>query len=194
MDKGLIKMKIMIFTSSPNTDGLTAACGNAAKTGTEESGAQVVMVNLNQQRIGSCHACGNGWGPCRNEHVCQVKDDFQALHASMADMDAFVLITPVYWGEMSESAKAFSDRLRRCEGLKKDKTFFEGKPVIAVAAAGGSGNGLTTCLTSMERFLTHVKAEKFDLIGITQKSRLYKLNTIKEAVKEMVALSDRTVK
>jgi len=185
------KMKIMIFTSSPNTDGLTAACGNAAKTGASEAGAQVVMVNLNRQLISCCHACGNGWGTCRNEHVCQVQDDFQALHASMADMDAFVLITPVYWGEMSESAKAFTDRLRRCEALKKDKTFIAGKPVLAVAAAGGSGNGLTTCLTSMERFITHVKAEKSDLIGITQKNRVYKLNTVKEAVSEMVACSNR---
>lgn len=183
-------MKVMIFTSSPNTDGLTAACGNAAKAGAEEVGAQVVMVNLNKQRIGSCHACGNGWGTCRNEHRCQVQDDFQALYASMADMDAFVLITPVYWGEMSESAKAFSDRVRRCEALKKENTFIEGKPVITVAAAGGSGNGLTTCLTSMERLFTHVKADKFDLIGITQKSRGYKLDTIKKATNEMVRISN----
>ncbi len=184
-------MKVMIFTSSPNTDGLTAACGNSAKMGAEEAGAQVVLVNLNRQKIGSCHACGNGWGTCRNEHECQVQDDFQALHGSMADMDAFVLITPVYWGEMSESAKAFTDRLRRCEALKKEKTFIEGKPVIAVAAAGGSGNGLTTCLTSMERLFTHVKAEKFDLIGLTQKNRVYKLAALQEAVQEMVALSKR---
>jgi len=184
-------MKVMIFTSSPNTDGLTAACGNAAKTGIEEAGAQVVMVNLNELEIGSCHACGNGWGPCRSEHECQVKDNFQALHASMTDMDAYVLITPVYWGEMSESAKAFSDRVRRCEALKKNKSFFQGKPVIAVAAAGGSGNGLTTCLTSMERFITHVKAEKFDFIGVTQKNRAYKLDTIQQATREMVGLSNR---
>ncbi|MDA8223162.1 flavodoxin family protein [Desulfosporosinus sp.] len=179
-------MNVMILTSSPNIDGLTAACGNAAKAGAEETGAKVVMVNLNQQRIGSCHACGNGWGTCRNEHECQVKDDFQSLHASMADMDAFVLITPVYWGEMSESAKSFTDRLRRCEALKKEKTFFEEKPVIAVAAAGGSGNGITSCLTSMERLLTHVKAERFDFIGVTQKNRRYKLETIHDAAKEMV--------
>jgi len=182
-------MKVMIITSSPNTDGLTATCGNAAKKGTEEVGAQVVLVNLNRLKISSCHACGNGWGPCRNEHECQVQDDFQALHASMAEIDAYVLITPVYWGEMSESAKAFSDRLRRCEALKKDKSFFQGKPFIAVAAAGGSGNGITTCLTSMERLITHLKSEKFDLIGVTQKNRVYKLDTIKQAVKEMVALS-----
>ncbi|MDR3543643.1 MAG: flavodoxin family protein [Desulfosporosinus sp.] len=180
-------MKVMIFTSSPNSDGLTAACASAAKTGAEEAGAHVVMVNLNQQQIGHCQACGNGWGPCRNEHKCQVQDDFQGMHATMADIDAFIMITPVYFGEMSESAKNFTDRLRRCEALKKDKTLFEGKPVIAVAAAGGSGNGLTSCLTSMERLFTHVRAEKFDFIGITQKNRVYKLNALHEAGREMVS-------
>lgn len=181
-------MNVMILTSSPNIDGLTAACGNAAKTGAEEAGAKVVMINLNQRQIGNCHACGNGWGPCRNEHRCQVSDDFQNLHASMADVDAFVLITPVYWGEMSESAKAFTDRLRRCEALKNQNSFFLDKPVISVASAGGTGNGLTSCLTSMERLFTQVKAEKFDFIGVTQKNKKYKMNTIREASREMVSV------
>jgi len=181
-------MNVMILTSSPNIDGLTAACGNAAKTGAEEAGAKVVMINLNQLQIGNCHACGNGWGPCRNEHRCQVNDDFQNLHASMADVDAFVLITPVYWGEMSESAKAFTDRVRRCEALKTQNSFFLDKPVISVASAGGTGNGLTSCLTSMERLFTQVKAEKFDFIGVTQKNKKYKMNTIREASREMVSV------
>lgn len=180
-------MKVMIFTSSPNAEGLTAACGNAAKTGAEKAGAETFMVNLNRLNIGQCQACGNGWGPCGTHHECQVKDDFQDLHASLADMDAFVIVTPVYWGEMSESAKAFFDRVRRNEAKKTDNTFIDGKPIIAIAAAGGSGNGLTSCLTSMERFLMHVRAEKFDLIGITQKSRGYKLDTIHEATREMVS-------
>lgn len=185
-------MNVLVMTSSPNVEGLTAACGNASKTGAERAGAQVAMVNINLLDIGHCKACGNGWGTCRNEHKCQVQDDFQELHASLANMDGFVFITPVYWGDMSESAKAFFDRLRRCEALKKDKIILEGKPVIAVAAAGGSGNGITSCLTSMERFLAHVRAEKFDLIGITQKSRSYKLDTIHEATREMVSLLNNT--
>ncbi|WP_407310698.1 flavodoxin family protein [Desulfosporosinus sp. SB140] len=180
-------MNVMIFTSSPNLDGLTAACGNAAKAGAIEAGANVVQINLNQQKIGSCQACGNGWGTCRNGHECQVQDEFQALHASLANMDAFVFVTPVYFGEMSEFAKAFTDRLRRCEAFRNDKSFLEGKPVLQVAAAGGSGNGLTSCLTSMERLFLAVKADKFDLIGITQKNRGYKLETIKAAAKEMVS-------
>jgi multimeric flavodoxin WrbA len=180
------KMNVMIFTSSPNLDGLTAACGNSAKEGALEAGANVVMTNLNQQKIGRCQACGNGWGPCRNEHECQVQDEFQALHASLANMDAFVFVTPVYFGEMSESAKAFTDRVRRCEAFRKEQSYFERKPLLEVAAAGGSGNGLTSCLTSMERLFQAVKADKFDLIGVTQKNKTYKLETIKAAAKEMI--------
>lgn len=179
-------MKVMILTSSPNKEGLTAACGNAAMLGAEEAGVETVLVNLNELAVGHCQACGNGWGPCLNVHRCQVEDDFQRLHNSMEEIDAFVFVTPVYWGEMSESAKAFFDRVRRCEAWKKDKTYLEDKPVIAVAAAGGSGNGAISCLASMERMLMHVKAERFDFISITRKSKTFKLDTIKASTKEMV--------
>ncbi|WML33642.1 flavodoxin family protein [Clostridium sp. OS1-26] len=178
-------MKIMVITSSPNEDGLTAACGKAALEGAKEGGAEVTIVNLNSLKIGTCHACGNGWGPCLKDHECQVKDGFQELHQSMKEFDGFVIVTPVYWGDLSESAKAFFDRLRRCEAWKEE-TFLQQKPVISVAAAGGSGNGVVPCLTSMERLLTHIKAERFDFIGITRKTRKYKLDTIKYAAKEMV--------
>jgi multimeric flavodoxin WrbA len=179
-------MKIMIFTSSPNKDGLTAACGEAAKTGAAEAGVESVIVDLNSLRIGHCSACGNGWGPCLNQHECQVEDDFQKLHNSMKNIDGFVIVTPVYWGDMSESAKAFFDRIRRCEAWKQGSSFFQDKPVISVAAAGGSGNGAMTCLTTMERLLMHVKADRFDFISITKKSRNYKLETIKQSAKSMV--------
>lgn len=179
-------MKIMIITSSPNMDGLTAACGNAARQGIEEMGIEVVLFNLNKLDIGSCKACGSGWGPCLNAHECQVEDDFQMLHGAMWDSQGFVFVTPVYWGDMSESAKAFLDRLRRCEAWKQGATFLQDKPFISVAAAGGSGNGLITTLLNMERLLIHVKAERFDYIGITKKNRPYKLVAIREASKAMV--------
>lgn len=179
-------MKIMVLTSSPNKDGLTAACGEEARQGVVSVGAEAVMVRLNDFKIGACHACYNGWGTCRDKHECQVQDDFQKLHASMAEMDGFIIISPVYWGELSESAKSFIDRVRRSEALKEEKNFLEGKPVICVAAAGGTGNGCISCLESMERFINHVKAVKQDFIAITRRSRDYKLNTIKEAAKSLV--------
>jgi multimeric flavodoxin WrbA len=180
-------MKVMIITSSPNKDGLTEACGQAARQGVENGKGEAVMVRLNDLDIGKCSACGNGWGTCYKEYSCQVGDDFQELHRSVAQMDAFIVVTPVYWGEMSESAKAFFDRLRRCEASQKGRNNIEGKPVILVAAAGGSGNGTLTCLASMERLFSHMRGEKFDLIGVTRKNRSYSLKAIQSAAEAMAA-------
>lgn len=178
-------MKVMIITSSPNKDGLTEACGQAARLGVEDADGEAVMIRLNDLNISHCHACGNGWGTCRNEHVCQVSDDFQKLHEQMGKVDAYVVVTPVYWGEMSEAAKVFFDRFRRCEAIGKENKI-EGKPVISIAAAGGSGNGILSCLTSMERLFTQVKAERFDMIGIKRMNKSYMLDTIRSAAREMV--------
>lgn len=178
-------MKVTILTSSPNKDGLTAACAEQAKSGAILNGAEVSLICLNDLDIPSCSACNNGWGSCRNEHICQVEDDFQKAHASLKEADALILITPVYWGEPSESAKNFLDRLRRCEAMNGDKNVIAGKPIICVAAAGGSGNGTMSCLEIMERFVNHLKAIKYDFISITQKTKGYKLNTIKEAASSL---------
>ena len=91
------------------------------------------------------------------------------------------------------SAKAFTDRLRRCEATRGQESGLFGKPVIAVAAAGGSGNGTVTCLLSMERWIQHVRARFFDLLPVTRWSRAYKLATIREAAQAMVqeAMADR---
>lgn len=178
-------MKITIFTGSPNKEGLTATCGRSAEKSAVEAGVEVLYIDLNSVKVGSCNACGNAWGTCRNEHNCQVADDFQKIHGKISDSDAFVVVTPVYWGEMSESVKTFFDRLRRCEALKKEGSLMYGKPVVAIAAAGGSGNGTLSCLESMERAFKHMGGTIFDLISVTQKSRAYKINTIGACVKEL---------
>lgn len=178
-------MKVMIISSSPNKEGLTAACASIAKEGAQATGAEVVEIRLNDLDINTCMACTGGWGQCLKQHECIQEDTFEEIHSAMKETDAFLFITPVYWGEMSESAKTFFDRLRRCEAWKESEGYLQNKPVIAVAAAGGSGNGIVSCLTSMEKLLMHLKAERFDFIGITKKSREYKLQSIKAASKAM---------
>ncbi|MGI5838795.1 MAG: flavodoxin family protein [bacterium] len=181
-------MRVMVFTASPNEDGLTAACGQAALAGAREGGAEVALIDLNRLSYDKCQACGRGYGTCLSEHACQVEDDFQAVHRQLLAADAYCIVTPVYWGEMSESAKAFFDRVRRCEATKTfrgTKSGLDGKPAIGVAAAGGTGNGTVTCLLSLQLFFQHTRSEIFDLITVTQKSRSYKLAAIKAAVRAM---------
>lgn len=182
-------MNVIIIQCSPNDDGLTAACALAAAEGARQAGAHVEEVKLNRANVGMCHACGRGWGECQTEHECQVKDGFQALHRQITDADALVLVTPVYWGEMSESAKALTDRLRRCEATRDRQSGgskLAGKPYIAVAAAGGSGNGTVTCLGSMERWGQHVSARIFDLIPVKRWTREHKIDCIRASASELV--------
>jgi multimeric flavodoxin WrbA len=182
-------MNLIIIQCSPNDDGLTAACASAAAAGARQAGAGVEEVNLNDLPVGLCQACERGWGECRTIHECQVRDGFQGLHQRILAADGLVLVTPVYWGEMSESAKALTDRLRRCEatrGKEEGGSKLAGKPYLAVAAAGGSGNGTITCLGSMERWGQHVGARVFDLLPVNRWTRAYKLDCIRAAVCELV--------
>jgi multimeric flavodoxin WrbA len=180
-------MTIMVLSASPNKDGMTAACAAAAAEGVGMAGGDAETVFLNDLHIGACKACDNGWGTCRTLHYCQVTDDFQGLHERVLKADGMILVSPVYWGEMSESAKNFTDRLRRCEASRREGSLLAGKPIMAVAAAGGTGNGMITCLQSMERWIQHVRARQWDLIPVNRWSKPYKLVAIREAAQAMTS-------
>jgi multimeric flavodoxin WrbA len=182
-------MRLAIISASPNKEGLTASCVMKAIEGAKNLDHETVHFDLNQMEVNLCQACKNGWGICRSEHECIIDDDFNKIKKDLSLVDAFVIITPVYWWDMSESMKAFLDRLRRCEASKSwdnQVSILKDKPIIAIAAAGGSGNGVVPCLANMERFIDHVKGIKFDFISITKRSRDYKLEAISKATGEML--------
>ena len=179
-------MDVVILSASPNDDGLTAACAAALHRGVVEGGGRSEEVRLNDFDLAQCQACDRGWGTCRTDHRCQVQDDFQSLHNLACKADAIAVVTPVYFGQMSESAKAFTDRFRRCEATRGDGSCLNGKPVILVAAAGGSGGGTITCLLTMENWSNHVRARVYDLIPVKRWTREHKLVAIRSAASGMV--------
>ena len=188
-------MKIMVITSSPNKEGLTESCGEAAKKGIEKGNGEAIMVHLNDLNILKCKACDQGWGICLESDKCILEDDFEKVHEAMSEVDGYVVVTPVYFHEMSESAKTFFDRLRRCEALSFNRekvNKIEKKPFICVAAAGGSGNGTLSCLISMERLFFHLNkldssnVTKFDYIGVTQRNKDYMLDAIQSSALKIV--------
>lgn len=181
-------MKVMVISGSPNVDGLTARCAEAAVEGARSGGAEAEHVRLKDLDVGSCKQCSDGWGGCRMFHGCGGRqDDFQGLHERVKTVDALVLVTPVYWGDLSECMKMFTDRLRRCEATRGEESALSDKPVIAVAAAGGGGGGMVSCLASMERWITHVRARRFDLFAINRWNAAYKVEAIRAAAQAMVS-------
>lgn len=176
-------MKIVIISGNPKTDGLCQSIIAAAKQGAEEGGAVVDEIRLCDYQLSPCRVCGDGWGTCREENYCTYESDgFAEIRERVWAGDALILATPVYWGETSESLKSFLDRLRRCE---RNQSGLRDKPVLLIASAGGTGNGLLTCLEQLDRFCRHTGAVIFDYIAINRWNNDYKRTAAFAAAKAL---------
>ena len=195
-------MKLMIITGSPKTEGICHSFVEIAKETAMACDACVEIIRLADMGLTPCEMCGDGWGICYREHICKhgAKDGFNNLLEKIRDTDAFIFVTPVYWGEPSEAFKNFLDKLRRTQGTKvwdarEDQvTYLNGKPIIVVASAGGGGGGTGSTFEYIERAITHMEGKPwvfggiFDYIAVNRWNQEYKRQTLKEAVKEMTRL------
>lgn len=173
-------MKCIAIQSSPNLNGLTSSLAQAVMKGVATIGGETELVHLNGLNMNPCIACDDGWGICRTKGACILEDDFEALREKITEADALVFATPVYWHDLSESAKIFLDRLRRCESGRGFKTF-TGKKAIGIASAGGSGRGAVRALHSLEDYLRRLDFEVFDLVPVTRFSKDHKIDMLKAA-------------
>lgn len=165
-------MKVLVLSFSnnkvnedsyiPNEKGLTFTCVDECINELNEQNIRAEHISMNYKNIKRCMACGNrGWGICLEEHKCIMNDDFNKIYSLMNEYDGYIFITPVYFWEMSESAKTFFDRLKRCDAFN-DNSQIKGKKLISIACAGGSGNGTENTLQSFD-ILNHFM--KMDMIG-----------------------------
>jgi multimeric flavodoxin WrbA len=158
--------------------------------GAKAAGAETVLFNMKERTLEVCRQCENGWGRCRKEDLCIIEDDFQDLREMLHDADAIVFSTPVYYGEVSEVAKCFLDRLRRCDARQEGP--LEGKFFLGIAAAGGSGGGIVTCQLVLERYCGHMRLRVFDFIPVTRLTREYKLGVARLAGEALVQAVAKT--
>ena len=168
-------MKVSVIWSSPNKDGLTATAKNNFIEGLKkrgaESGVEIEEIHLNKMKLEHCRACGNGWGSCRTEGKCILKDDFSQIYSKLKESDGIVFISAVYWSEMTECFKAFIDRMRRCDATVNH--FLAEKRCVLVACAGGTGRGTLECLQQMEMALTHMGMRAYDRIPVNRYNSEY---------------------
>ena len=88
--------------------------------------------------------------------------------------------TPVYFHDLSESAKTFLDRMRRVEMYHGFKRYTD-KPYMGIVCAGSSGNGAAFALYLLEKYLKRIGFKNYDLITVTQANRMHKLPMLQEA-------------
>lgn len=178
-------MKAIAIQASPNVDGLTATIAQTALDGAAAAGAGTELIHLCKLRIEACRQCEDGWGRCRREGLCIIEDDMQSLRQRIGEADALIIANPVYFGDLSEVAKSFLDRLRRCERHTQDSSL-AGTTVLTIAAAGGGGGGGPTCLANFERYYSVLGWPVFDGMSVTRRSREYMLVAARAAGEKLV--------
>lgn len=158
-------MNILVISGSRNPNGQTASAGDALLQGVTDAGGKGEHIFLPRMAMERCRQCDdNGWGICRTEGKCVIADDFAAIVDKITAADAVAFANPVYYGDLSESLRAFLDRLRRTCTNENGKAKVVGKKAVGICVAGGGGGGAPFCVFSLEKVLSICGFDVVDMI------------------------------
>ena len=172
-------MKTMVISGSRNPKGQTAQATGALIKGLRDKGAEAELVFLPTKNIERCRQCDDaGWGSCLAEGRCVIEDDFASLVQGIRVAGCAVFATPVYFGGLSESLRAFLDRLLRITRHEAGKTEISGKPAVGICVAGGGGGGAPSCASSLEQVLATCGFDVVDMVPARRQNLSMKLKVL----------------
>ena len=176
-------MRIVMVSGSRNREGRTARSLQAIGKGAAKAGADLEYIFLLELNLERCRQCDpDGSGICMREHRCIIKDDFDMVAAKLAAADAVVFASPVYFLDLSESVRAFMERLRRVKGPPKPlpgggpRAARPGAvPAVGLCLAGSGGGGAITCCQILEIIMLECSFDVVDMIPVRRQNLKFKL-------------------
>ena len=99
--------KVIIVDASPRNGGNSDVI--TEKLAAEIKGADVEVFKIREKNVNPCHGCDACKG--KDKAGCVQKDDIGALIPEVDSCDALVLVTPIYFSQVSAQAKMFIDRM-----------------------------------------------------------------------------------
>lgn len=173
-------MNVIAILGSRNPEGQTARAADALLEGAAAGGCKCEKVFLPELDIERCRQCDeNGWGTCRSEGTCVIEDDFASVVRKIRGAGAVVFANPVYFSDLSESLRAFLDRLRRTTRHEAGKEGITGKPAVGICVAGGGGGGAPACTVSLEKVLATCGFEGVDMEPVRRQNLDMKCEVLK---------------
>ncbi len=98
--------KVVIFNGSPRKNGYTAKLLEQVAKGAKSKGAEVIEFDLNDSGIRGCQGCYY----CRTNDGCAIKDYLQPMYKAIAEAEAIVFGSPIYYHQITGQAKVWLDR------------------------------------------------------------------------------------
>lgn len=164
-------MQAIVICGGRNPKGQTARAAEGLMAGLRSNACEVAIAFLPDMAVERCRQCDeHGWGICRSEGKCVIQDDFAGLVEKIAEADAAVFATPVYFSDLSETLKSFLDRLRRITRHEAGKVGIDGKPALGICVAGGGGGGAPRCTAELDRTLATCGFDVVDVIPVRRQN------------------------
>lgn len=105
-------MKILAINGSPRKKWNTAMMLEKAIEGAASKGAETNLIHLYDLKFKGCISCfscktrnGKSYGKCA------VKDDLTPVYAEIKEAGAFILGSPIYFGDVTGEMRSFMERL-----------------------------------------------------------------------------------
>lgn len=136
-------MKVLLLNGSPHEHGCTARALTEIASVLSENGIGSEILNIGKAPVGGCTACG----ACKKTGRCVFDDVCNRFTAKMAECDALIVGTPVYYASPNGSLIALLDRAFYSAGR-----VFALKPAAAVASARRAGT--TASLDVITKYFT----------------------------------------
>lgn len=128
-------MKALLINGSPRAQGCTYTALTELKQMMEAEGVEAEIVHVGNKDIRGCIACRK----CRSTGKCVFDDVVNEIAPKLAEADAFVIGSPVYFASPAGGAVAFMDRLF-FSTLDIDKTMKAGASVVSCRRGGNTAS------------------------------------------------------
>ncbi|MBQ9043092.1 MAG: flavodoxin family protein [Eggerthellaceae bacterium] len=152
-------MKIIAVNGGPRANHNTAQLLDSAIEGARSEGAEVERFDLykmDYKGCRGCFACKRKGG--KSLHKCAIKDGLTPILEAVADADALIVGSPIYFSDITGEIRSFLERLLfqylPYDTAVEDGTYFPRKLMVGmVYTMGYPQDPINERLAPMERFL-----------------------------------------
>ena len=125
-------MKAIGIVGSPRKGGNVDTLVKAVLDGAEQAGYQTKKYSLNEMKYSGCQACEY----CKSHDSCRQKDDLTGLLQDMAEADAVVFGSPIYFFQFTGQFRLMEDRMYSLIDAGFNSRLRPGKKAVIVTSQG----------------------------------------------------------
>ena len=160
-------MKVLMINGIPHKEGNTATALQEMKKVFEQEGIEAEIVNIGNDAIRGCVACG----ACRKLGKCVYDDLVNEIAPKFEEADGLVVGSPVYYASANASLVAVLDRLFHSTGFVKTMKVGAG---VVVARRGG----LSATFDELNKYFTIISSKpdeicEFIMNGLDRSATVY---------------------